>query len=174
MAVKIGVWENNVFIGVILFGRGANSTIGSPYNLDITEVCELTRVALNVHISPISKIVKIALRMLKKQSKGLQLVVSYADTKQKHLGIIYQAGNWIYTGPAKKAHSLIIKGVFTHMRSVNAKYGRSSLPWIRKYVDIDATWIEDEIKHKYIMPLNSDMRKKVIHFIKPYPKCLIA
>ena len=62
--VKIGVWENGEFIGVIIYSLGANNNIGKPYNLNMTEVCELTRVALSGHISEVSKIVTISQRML--------------------------------------------------------------------------------------------------------------
>ena len=44
--VKIGVWENSKFIGVLIFSRGASSNLLKPYGLDQTEGCELTRVSL--------------------------------------------------------------------------------------------------------------------------------
>ena len=47
--VKIGAWEDNKFIGVVLFGRGANQHLGKPYNLEQTECVELVRIALNRH-----------------------------------------------------------------------------------------------------------------------------
>ena len=94
--VKIGVWENNIFIGVVLFSRGANKNMLKPYGLRQIDGCELTRVALKEHISHVSRIISIALRLLKLKCKTMQLVVSYADTTQGHIGGIYQAGNWIY------------------------------------------------------------------------------
>ena len=47
--IKIGVWEDGEFVGCVLFSRGANNNLGRPYGLKITEVCELTRVALSQH-----------------------------------------------------------------------------------------------------------------------------
>ena len=52
--VKIGVWENRQFIGVIIFGSGASPQIGKPYQLRMTQICELVRVALHKHQSPVS------------------------------------------------------------------------------------------------------------------------
>ncbi|MEM7738704.1 MAG: protein Mom, partial [Deinococcota bacterium] len=63
--VKVGVWEDGKFIGCIIFSRGANNNIGKPYQLKQTEICELTRVALTQHKTPVSKMLAIALRMLR-------------------------------------------------------------------------------------------------------------
>ena len=43
--VRIGVWEDERFIGCVLFSRGANNNIGKTYGLGSTEVAELTRIA---------------------------------------------------------------------------------------------------------------------------------
>jgi len=64
-SVKIGAWEDGRFIGAVIFGHGANNNIGSPYGLEQTEVCELVRVALDTHKTPTSRIVAIAMRMLR-------------------------------------------------------------------------------------------------------------
>ena len=62
--VKIGVWENEEYIGCVLYSRGANNHLGSQYNLDQTELCELTRVALTNHKNTVSRIVSISIKML--------------------------------------------------------------------------------------------------------------
>src|SRR4051812_47005478 len=81
--VRIGVWEGGVFAGVILFGIGAGrSTDGSRYGLRrANEVAELVRVALKPgHVHPVSRCVSIAVRMLRRQSPNLRLLISFADT----------------------------------------------------------------------------------------------
>jgi hypothetical protein len=47
--VKIGVWENEKFIGCVLYGLGATPNLSKPYGLTMTECCELVRVALTTH-----------------------------------------------------------------------------------------------------------------------------
>jgi len=47
--LRIGVWEDDDFTGVIIYSRGAAPNIGSPYDMEQTEICELTRVALTDH-----------------------------------------------------------------------------------------------------------------------------
>lgn len=96
--VKIGVWERGVFKGAIIYGLGSNQHLGTAFGLTMFQACELCRVALDRHDTPVSRIVAISLKMLKKQSPGVRLVVSYADCDQDHHGGIYAAGNWVYVG----------------------------------------------------------------------------
>tara|TARA_R100000789_G_C2981351_1_gene143564 strand:+ start:316 stop:924 length:609 start_codon:yes stop_codon:yes gene_type:complete len=164
--VKIGVWENNKFIGCVLYGRGANNNISKTYNLSNTQVAELVRVALNKHIAPVSQIVSIANKILKRTNRGLRLLISYADPQQKHNGSIYQAMNWIYVGMPKqtKGAHYIVNGKQMHGRSVRSKWGKeSNIPYKWEY----ATNTE---KHKYLYPLDKKMRKQIEILAKPYPK----
>ena len=94
---KVGVWENERFVGCVIFSRGSNNNGHKPYGLKMTEFCELTRIALTEHATPVSQVVRKSLAFLKKKSPGVRLVVSYADPNHGHHGGIYQAGNWIYT-----------------------------------------------------------------------------
>ena len=164
-----GVWENGKFIGVVIFSRGATNTIGSPYGLQQTECVELTRVALDKHEAPVSQIVALALKDLKAGNPGLRLVVSYADPMQGHAGGIYQAGNWTYVGQNKAAPEFVINGVQMHMRSIHAKGWRQTLEWIHANVDSKAYKVEIVPKHKYLMPLDRAMRKKIAVLALSYP-----
>lgn len=162
---KIGVWENDTFIGVVIFGVGANNNLVKPYGLENTEGCELNRVSLRDHITPVTKIVSIAIKMIKKQYPGLKLIVSFADTDQKHLGIIYQAGNWIYTGTTPTALFPIINGKKRHPRVVSLMIKAGTL----KSRD-ELEWIKTGVKHRYLYPLNDKIREEVLKLQKPYPK----
>lgn len=168
---KVGVWEEEQFIGVVLFGSGATQQIGMPYGLTQHQVCELVRVALDAHHSPASRIVAIAIRLVKSAFRGLRLIVSYSDLNQGHLGGIYQAGNWLFVGKAKDhAGAVVLHGRQHHGRSIVAKYGTRNLDWLRKHVDPNARHAETEGKLKYLMPLDDEMRQKLLPLSKPYPK----
>ena len=163
--VAIGAWEDGKFMGVIVFGHGANPMIGSPFNLSINECVELTRIALSPrHKSPVSRIVKIALAMLKKSQPGIRLIVSYADQGQGHHGGIYQAGNWIYIGSTKGVPSLKFMGKVWHAKAL-----RSSFPGL-KHSDHRVEKIQTSDKHKYLMPLYNEIRERILSMAKPYPK----
>lgn len=90
--VRVGVWEGGKFIGCVLFGRGANASLGSPYGLNQTQCAELVRVAMTTHVVPVTRVVALAIKFLAKHSPGLRLVVSFADPSRGHHGGIYQGG----------------------------------------------------------------------------------
>jgi len=162
--VKIGVWENKKFIGVVLFAWGANRNIGSPYGLKQIEVCELVRVALTKHLTPVSRILAIAMKMLHSQSPGVKLIVSYADQNQDHHGGIYQAGNWVCVGTSKPQDSALLNGRVVHKKTIHSKYG--SLKGIERISLLS--------KHKYLYPLTPEMKAKIEPLRKPYPKRAIV
>ncbi len=161
---KMGVWENGEFVGAVLYSWGANNNIGKPYGLKQVEVCELVRVALTKHESPVSRVVSTTVRMLKVKSPGLRLIVSYADPLQKHTGAIYQAMNWVYVGRTTGTNQLVVDGRQMHKRTASSVYGTftSSV--------LGGRYVYPEQKHKYLYPLDRAMRKQIAPLAKPYPK----
>jgi len=164
--VKIGAWENDKFIGVVIFSYGANNNAAKSFSLSQYQVCELTRVALNKHITPVSRILSIALKFLNKSNVGIKLVFSYADkTNQNHHGGIYQANGWLYLGERKTADKgayYIINGKKIHGRSARAKYGHEK--------NFPNGWQHSpsETKHLYVKLL--DEKYILTHTVKAYPK----
>lgn len=153
--VKIGVWENGEFIGVVIFGRGANKNTANSLGYKQTECCELVRVALKEHETPVTRILKIALKILKKHNPGLKLVFSYADeTNQGHKGTIYKAGNWNYIGERIASGSgqyWIIDGKLTHARTINSKYG--GLSKVPERLRSRMKKAPEQLKHLFTMRL---------------------
>ena len=177
--VKFGVWESGQFIGCVLFGSSANNNLGTPYGLKQIEVCELVRVALGHHDSPVTKIVAVAIRQFSKSQEGLRLIVSYADPEQNHIGIIYQAGNWVYAGTTTASDEYIVNGVRMHGRALRSTRNThrlggiaatNVLEWTRKVIDPQAILVEGSVKHRYLYPLDRAMRKQIEPLRKPYPK----
>jgi len=168
--VKVGAWERGRFIGVVLFGRGANNAMAAAYKLGQDEACELVRVALTDHETPVSRIMALAVRFLRRISPGLRLVVSYADPKQGHHGGIYQACGWVYDGTSRPQRALIINGKPVHKRAASSIYGTASPAAIRYKTGADVQWSSVEWKHRYLMPLDDGMRARVLPLSKPYPK----
>jgi hypothetical protein len=170
--VKVGVWERRKFIGVVIFSRGATPSLLKPYGLSQTQGCELTRVALTSHAATVSRIVKLAIKFLKKKDPGLKLVVSFADPDEGHHGGIYQAGNWIYTGLSSSSIEYIdSKGKRWHARMVKQKGWTTVNGIVRKTLTPDqCTKIVKPGKHRYLMPLDPEMRAKILPLAQPYPK----
>ena len=158
--VKVGAWEAGVFVGVVVFGRGANNNMVKGYGLTQDQGCELVRIALKSHTAPVSRIVALAIKFLKAQSPELQIVVSYADPEQGHHGGIYQAGNWVYRGVTSQAVKVWYNGKWSHKKTVDDAGVNQTNLLKRKASG----------KHCYLMPLDADMRKRILPLAKPYPK----
>lgn len=166
---SIGVWENDVFVGAVIFGLGANANFMKPFNLHIYEGCELVRVALKKHEAPVSQILGIALRMVRKQFPLIKVIVSYADPEQNHHGGIYQATNWIYLGESEIDKFPIVAGRVMHSRTLNQRiaagwrYDRSKLDYVTK-----------PGKHRYVYTFDDSIRERLKRISKPYPRAKYA
>ena len=156
---------------VQLFMGLVNSEIGKPYGLEHMQVCELVRVALRAHVWPVSRMLAISVRMIKCKFPGLRIIVSFADTAQGHHGGIYQSSGWIYTG-SQEYHAYRVLGRVVHPRVLHHLYGKGgqSIPWLRQHIDPNAERIANGTKHKYVYPLDEEMKQRILPLSKPYPK----
>jgi hypothetical protein len=170
--VKVGAWEDGAFIGVVMFSRGATPSLLSPFGLSQVEGCELTRIALTLHITPVSRIVRCAVAFLKRKSPALRLIVSFADPSEGHHGGVYQAGNWIYSGESSPSREYIgPDGKRWHARMVKKQGWTTVQGKRRKTLTPDqCTPVQKPGKHRYLMPLDEDMRQRIMPLSKPYPK----
>lgn len=164
--VKIGIWEKGEFVGIVLFAWGMNKSLGSPYGLQMNECCELVRVAMKPHECAVSRVMALALGFLRKQSQGLRLVVSFADPAAGHHGGIYQAGGWTYTGQSAANFEWRLNGKRLNKRAYTGhNFGNPKMQ-----VPTGATRVTLPGKHRYLMPLDADMREQIAPLAKPYPK----
>lgn len=162
----IGVWENEKFIGVVIFGLGASPSLGKPYGLENFSFLELTRVALNKHLTPVSRIVALAIKMVKAKNPGIKLLISFADPFHGHNGTIYQAMNWIFTGISDGGQMWELQdGTLVDPRRYNG-HGHNK----PTNVPYGAKLIKTPGKYRYLMPLDDIMRKQIEPLRKPYPK----
>lgn len=159
---KVGVWEGGSFRGVIVFGVGASAVVHRQFSVSRFEVCELVRVALATHIHEVSKMIAISIRLLKRQSPRIRVIVSFSDPSESHHGGIYQAGNWAYTGDSSPTKEFFFNGRWRHVTDVYKRLDTKvvkSLPVRTK-----------QGKHRYVMPLDDEMRRQIEPLRKPYPK----
>lgn len=170
--VKVGVWEDEQFIGAIVFGRGVAPTLFRQYGLANTEGAELMRVALTRHRAPASKIVSVAVRMLKAKAPALRLLISFADPSHGHHGGIYQAMGWVFTGTSDGGPEFIgPMGQRLHNRMVSPRglvrmfdrYQPAFKPSHCKRVRMPG-------KYRYLRPLDREMASRVESLRQPYPK----
>lgn len=149
--IKIGVWEDSEYKGAVVFGRGANKSLLAPYGLKQTEGCELVRIALKQHNTTVTRIVKIAISMIKKDFPPLKLIISFADPERGHKGKIYQAGNWIYAGASQGADEYIYKGKRWHGRAFRKTFG--------SHKNYDVEIVKGSKKYRYLMPIDKRLKQ---------------
>lgn len=160
--LKYAIYENDVFIGVIIYGVGASAVLGNQFGLKNIEVCELVRIALKKHENEVSKMIGITLKLLKRKEKGIKVVVSFADTNENHHGGIYQASNWIYTGISSKTLEYFYNGKWRHVTDVYKRLKPEKIKTLPKR--------EKPGKYRYVFPLDKEMKEFCIKLSKPYPK----
>ena len=170
--VTIGVWENARFVGAVVFGRGVNKNLCKAYQRAMTEICELTRVALTTHASATSKIIRIAVRLLARANPGLRLIVSYADPNHGHHGGIYQALGWIFDGQTQADFVAIDRaGRRWHSRQVSASGHKRKFGKVCRVPKVsECRVVSLSGKYRYLCPLDAAVRAQIASRAQPYPK----
>lgn len=157
--------------GVVCYGTPSSSTLrsGIAGGNNASNVVELTRlwVCDSVPRNGESYLIVNTLKLC-----GKEIVVSYAEIQQGHLGIVYQATNWIYTGLSANRTNWTIEGIDKHCQTLADKYTAKEIR--EKYGDRFSLQ-ERPRKHRYVF-INAKGRRKaeLITQLKykqlPYPK----
>ena len=123
------------------------------------------------HVAPVSRIVRLSILFLKRMTPGLRLIVSFADPHYNHHGGIYQAGNWIYSGDTAPGVEFWHNGKRIHSRQISEKGWniQHGVKW-KTLRPSECKKVETPGKHRYLMPLDAEMRERVLPLAKPYPK----
>lgn len=158
--VCFSCYEDEKFIGVIIYGSGASPAAARQFGVSQGESLELVRVALTKHIQPTSQYVAVSLKLLPKIKPFVKIVFSYADlSRQGHYGKIYQALNFMCLGKRTKSGAcvMVVDGVETHPRKMNAVYG--TIENARKYHEI--TEISGLTKILYVYCYDKQLRREL-------------
>jgi hypothetical protein len=163
--------QSKDIIGVVIYGTPSSAPLrGGICGLDEKEnVIELTRLWVKDGTPKNTESFLIG-NTIGKINK--QIIVSYAEIQQGHLGIVYQATNWLYTGLSAKRTNWTIEGIDKHCQTIADKY--TSVEIREKYGD-KFSLVERPRKHRYIYFNCSQKRKKELlsklkYQILPYPK----
>jgi hypothetical protein len=158
ISFAFGLYENELLVGVVTYGVPASPFlcmgVCGKKNKDI--VLELNRLCLNDGITNgASFLVSKSLKMLPKPT----IVVSYADTAMNHVGYIYQACNFLFTGTTKER---------TDMAGEDGKHSRHNFGDSQNRVNRSA-------KHRYVFFVGNKYQKNLLlqqlnYQIEPYPK----
>lgn len=161
------IFEEKNFVGVFVFSMGANNNIAEPFKLLQGEVIELTRIALKKHKNPVTFYLSRCIKLIKKFSPSVKMIVSYSDIDyQNHVGKIYQANNWLYLGVIKgDDRQYFYKGKWTHERTLTS-FPADKRNILRKVLPSR----KNSDKFKYIFPMTKNLFREWRKKSKPYPK----
>jgi hypothetical protein len=170
-SIAFGLFLNDDCKGVVVYGTPSSATLrrGIAGDENINNVVELTRlwVCDSVPRNGESFLIGNTIKQC-----GKEIVVSYAEIEQGHLGIVYQATNWYYTGLSAKRTNWVIEGVDKHCQTIADKYNSKE---IREIFGDKFSLQPRPRKHRYVFVNAKGKRKKELlqslkYKIMPYPK----
>lgn len=169
--IGFSVFNNkNEWCGVITYGGGANPKLAHKYGLTSGQYLELTRMALNGKQESTSKAMAISIKLIKKLAPTVELLISFADKGQNHLGIIYQATNWFFVDNLETSGvDWYWNGKWIHNRSYTALLSKINNKEKRKIFNAAKKRVKPG-KFKYLYPLNKKMLKICKDIKLNYPK----
>ena len=103
-----------------------------------------------------------------------EIIVSFADSSQEHIGFVYQATNFLYCGLSAKFRDPKVKGLENQHHATYA-HGMTMAQVIEKYGKENVYYVDRPRKHRYIYFNCNKKRKKELmgklrYKILPYPK----
>jgi len=165
-----GLYDNTDLTGVVTYGIPPSDALcrgvcGSEHK---AHVIELNRLCLEHNRkNEASFLVAHSLHLLPKP----KIVVSYADTSKNHVGYIYQATNFLYTGLSAKRDEWRVIGSNKHSKTITAQSTLKERKENKEKFEV----VERPRKHRYIYFVGNKKQKKLLKLclnykVKPYPK----
>ena len=169
--LSLGIFLNARLLGALTFGVGPYLGYKIVNDASPDDVVTLTRLWLSDELrsNSESKVLGIALRSLKRDT-SLKFVLAYSDPSAGHLGTIYQATNWLYTGLSSATPLYEIgDGILHHSRTLAHSLGSHSIRYLTSQ-GIDVKTVPQSAKHRYVYFLDPSWRSRLSVSILPYPK----
>lgn len=178
MSYAFGLFLDDELKGVVTYGMPASPALckgvcGEEWKRNVLELNRLCLV--DNQKNEASRLVGASLKLLPEKT----VVVSYADSAQKHTGFIYQATNFLYTGMTVKRTEWAIRGLeHMHTKAISNTVRNSDKPPLEALKEMygDRFYYRDRSqKHRYIFMVgNKKHKKEMLKALKypvlPYPK----
>ncbi|MFC2027127.1 DNA methyltransferase [Chloroflexota bacterium] len=169
--LSFGVFLGQNLLGALTLGAGPAQAYQLVDQARPDDCLTLSRLWLSDQLprNSESRVIGFVLRNLKKHT-SLKFLISYADPSQGHMGTIYQATGWVYTGLSSAMPLYDMgDGKVRHCRSLSHAYGTHS---VKHFADhgVTVNKIPQMAKHRYIYFLDPSWRSKLTTPILPYPK----
>ena len=171
-----GLFDGEEMIGCVVYGKPASHAlckgVCGPEEAD--KVIELTRLWIQdgTPKNTESYLIGRSLRLLPKDK---DIIVSYAEIQAGHVGTVYQATNWIYTGMSDRHVEWRLDGDSgNHSRHLFDQHG--GVNGAKEFYGARLQRHERPRKHRYVFfNTASKKRKKELinklrYEVQPYPK----
>ena len=169
--MAFGIFLAARLLGALTLGVGPKNGYRLVEGAVPDDVITLSRLWLADELPPNSesRVIAIVLRSLRRHS-SFRFVLAYADPSVGHVGTVYQASGWLYTGLSEPVPRYDLgDGVTRHSRSFAHAHGTHSLRYFRKH-GIDVRVVPQRPKYRYLYPLDPAVREMLTVPILPYPK----
>lgn len=153
-----GLYDENLLIGALFYGKMAMKSQYKKFSTDESEVIELRRLVCidETPKNTESYFISRTLKWLKKNT-NIKIVVSYADSEFGHVGTIYKASNFTYLGKQKGAKVIIWGDRRYHDKSIRTKYLGKLKPFALRIIEAlktgEAYYKSTSGKHTYTYKL---------------------
>ena len=169
--LSFGVFSGSRLSGALTLGAGPAQAHRMVEGARSGDCLALTRFWLSEELPQYSesRVLGMALRSLRRHT-SIKFLVTYADPAQGHVGTIYQATNWIYTGLSQAMPLYDIgDGNLRHSRSLSYSYGTHSVRHFKK-MGVPIVVVPQGSKHRYLYFLDRKWRSRMKPPALPYPK----
>ncbi len=169
--LAFGAFVEGKLFGVITFGVGPYNAFSLVEGACPDHCLALTRLWLSETLpsNSESRVISVCLRYLRKYTT-LKFIITYADPAQGHVGTIYQATGWLYTGLSEATPKFDIgDGVARHSRSLSHAFGSHSLKYLSER-GLNIKTLPQIPKYRYIYFLDQNYQNNLKTPALPYPK----
>lgn len=166
-----GILFDNRLLGAVTLGAGPFLAYKLVAGAKPDDCITLTRLWLSDELpfNAESRVLGLLLRSIRKET-SLKFVVAYSDPSAGHLGTIYKATGWIYTGLSSATPLYDVgDGVPRHSRSLAHELGSHSISYFASR-GIKVRLVSQAAKHRYIYFLDRTWISRLAVPIRLYPK----
>jgi hypothetical protein len=163
--------------GVVVYGVSCSSTLlkGICGEDEKSNVYELTRlwIAEDIPKNGESFLIGNTIKLLDKE-----IIVSFSEIEQGHVGTVYQATNFFYCGLSAKFKDPKVKGL-EHQHHATYAHGMNMEQIRIKYGSENVYYVDRPRKHRYIYfntknkKRKQELLNKLRYKVLPYPKKMV-
>lgn len=174
-----GLFDGEEMIGCVVYGKPASHALckGVCGPEEAHRVIELTRLWIKDGTPKNTESFLIG-NSLRQLPKDKDIIVSYAEIGAGHVGTVYQATNWIYTGMSDRHVEWRLDGMSgAHSRHLFDEHG--GVNGAKEFYGARLQRHERPRKHRYVFfntgskRRRKELREKLRYEVQPYPKLVL-